>query len=211
MHHATKLCRNETVEKANGAADWSGEKTRLCVGVCACVCLHKRACARTAAPAACWKPSASIRWQSEHMVITEGSVTSLSCLVTISAHEESHQNPEHVEAPAARRALSCKNAFLQRVTDTPPHETDEGCSSGQYVINHIRSECITGRGGRFGCGAGGHCRSGLGPPMCQSPSLPNNSHECVIRFAKHNKRKQKTPDASQVKYRAERSLYKFHA
>lgn len=186
MHHATKLCRNETVEKANGAAGWSGEKNRVCVSVC----LRKRARARTAAPAVCWKPSASIRWQSAHMVITEGSVTSLSCLVTISPHEESHQNPEHVEAPAARRALSCKNAFWQRVTDTAPHVTDEDCSSGQYVINHIRSECITGRGVRFGCGEGGHCRSGLGPPMCQSSSLPNNSHnECVIRFAKHNKRK----------------------
>lgn len=133
MHHATKLCRNETVEQANGAAGWSGEKTRLCVSVC--VCLRKRACARTAAPAVCWKPSASIRWQSEHMVITEGSVTSLSCLVTISPHEERHQNPEHVEAPAARRALSCKNAFGRGFTDTAPHVTDEDCSSGQYVIN----------------------------------------------------------------------------
>lgn len=52
--------------------------------------------------------------QSEHMVNTEGSVTSLSCLVTISPHEESHQNWEHVEAPAHSLCCHAENAFQQR-------------------------------------------------------------------------------------------------
>lgn len=93
-----KLCRNETVEKSNRAAGWSGEKPGC---VCECVRVGKQRRGNVL------DASSKRGWQSEHMVNTEGSVTSLSCLVTISAHEESHQNWEHVEAPV----LSCRKRF----------------------------------------------------------------------------------------------------
>lgn len=96
-----RLYRNETADKP--IRQQVGQVKNQ--GVFMCVCVGEQQ------PGNVLEAFSKRGCQSEHMVITEGSVTSLSCLVTISAHEESNQNRQHVEAPAHCQCCHAENAF----------------------------------------------------------------------------------------------------